>query len=141
MVVVLDTNVLFSGLVSARGASNYILSEIINGELACAATSALWAEYEEQLSSERFRMLTPLSIEQVDDFLDYLAVVIRPVRNDFVWRGLLWDEDDAMVVESAFTANADAVITFNASDFKGIQDQISFQILSPGDFVALWRQR
>lgn len=139
MLVVLDTNVLFAGLISARGASYRILSAVIADELLCAATPALWAEYEEQLSSERFQMLTPLSAAQVNDFLNYLAQIIQPVQNDYVWRGLLLDEDDAIVVESAFNANADVVITFNVDHFVSIRDQISCQVLNPGDFLTFWR--
>ena len=69
LLVVLDTNVLFAGLISPHGAAYRILSQVIDGHLTCAATPALWAEYEEQLSSERFRVLSPLSQQQVDDVL------------------------------------------------------------------------
>ena len=141
MLIVLDSNVLFAGLISPHGASYQILSRVIEGAWTCAATPALWMEYEEQLHSERFGTLTPLSLVQIDDFLDYLASVIQPVRNDFVWRGILFDEDDAIVVESAYNANADALITFNVHHFQTIRDQVSFQIQRPGDFLKARRER
>lgn len=141
MLIVLDTNVLFAGLISPRGASYQILSLVIEGDLTCAATPALWAEYEEQLSSTRFRTLTPLSPQQVDDVLDYLASIVRPVRNDFVWRGILLDEEDAIAAESAFNGNADALITFNVDHFRTIRNQVPFQIQSPGDFLKAWKGR
>ena len=141
MLVVLDTNVLFAGLVSPRGASYQILSLTVKGALTCAATPALWAEYEEQLASERFRSLTPLLSQQIDDFLDYLASIVKPVRNDFVWRGILLDEDDAIVVESAYNANADVLITFDLGHFRSIRDQVSFQIRQPGDFLQDWKEQ
>lgn len=141
MLVVLDTNILFAGLISPHGASYRILSLMVGGELTCAATPALWAEYEEQLLSERFGALTPLSRAQVDDFLDYLASVIHSVRNDFVWRGILFDEDDAMVLESAYNASADVLITLNIDDFRGLRDQVSFQIQRPGEFLRYWEEQ
>ena len=140
MRTVLDTNVLFSGLVSPRGASFHILDLIVEGECICLATTALWAEYEEQLSSQRFHQLTLLSIREVDDVLDFLASIVEPVHNDFVWRGILPDEDDAIVVETAFNGNADALITFNTGHFQAIGDQVSFRIQHPGDFLKSWKE-
>ena len=141
MLVVLDANVLFAGLISPHGASYQILSLAIGGVLTCAATPALWAEYEEQLHSERFLELTPLSLTQINDFLDYLASVIQPVRNDFVWRGILLDEDDAIVAESAYNANVDALITFNVKHFQTLRNQVSFQIQRPGEFLKTYKEQ
>ena len=140
MLVVLDSNVLFAGLISPRGASYQILSLVIDGTLTCAATPALWAEYEEQLHSERFQELAHLSLNQIHDFLDYLASIVQYTRNDFVWRGILFDEDDAIVVESACNANVDVLITFNVSHFQPIHDQVSFQIQRPGEFLKVWQE-
>ena len=114
---------------------------IIDGGLTCAATPALWAEYEEQLSSERFRALAPLSGQQIDDVLDYLASIVKPVRNDFTWRGILSDEDDALVAEAAFNADADALITFNVGHFRALRAQVSFNIQTPGAFLRMRRRR
>jgi len=137
----LDTNVLFSGLISPHGAAYRVLSLVIGGQLTCAATPALWAEYEEQLTSERFRALTPLSEQQVDDVLDYLASIVRQTRNDFTWRGILSDEDDALVTESAFNASADGLITFNVAHFRILRGQVSFTIQTPDEFLRAWRRR
>lgn len=137
MPIVLDTSVLLAGLTSPRGASYQILSQAIEGTLICAATPALWTEYEEQLHSERFLDRTPLSVTQIDDFLDYLASVIQPVRNEFVWRGIL--EEDAIVAESAYNANADVLVTLNVDHFQTIREQVSFQIQPPGEFLKIWK--
>jgi len=141
LVIVLDTNVLFAGLVSPHGAAYCVISLVIGGDLTCAATPALWAEYEEQLSSGRFRALTPLSTQQVNDVLDYLASIVKSVRNDFTWRGILSDEDDALVAEAAFNAGADALITFNVDHFRVLRDQVSFRIQTPDAFLKAWRRR
>ncbi len=141
MLVVLDSNILFAGLISSRGASYQILSLVLEGTLTCAATPALWTEYEEQLHSKRFLERTPLSLAQINDFLDYLASVIQPVQNDFVWRGILLDEDDAIVVESAYNSNADVLITFNVRHFLTLRNQVSFEIQRPGDFLKTYQER
>ena len=141
MLVVLDTNVLFAALISPRGAAYRVLSLVIDGDLICAATPALWAEYEEQLSSERFRVLTPLSKQQIDDVLDYLASIVKPAHNDFTWRGILADEDDALVAEAAFNASAETLITFNLEHFRVLRGQVSFEIQTPEDFLKARRRK
>jgi len=140
LLVVLDTNVLFSALISPYGPAYRILSLVIAGELTCAATPALWVEYEEQFSSERFWALTPLSEQQVGGVLDYLASTVRPTYNDFTWRGILADEDDALVAEAAFNASADVLITFNVDHFQALRGQVSFKIQTPEDFLKARRR-
>lgn len=140
MLVVLDTNVLFAGLVSPYGAAYRVLSLILDGDLTFAATPALWAEYEEQISSDRFRALTPLSEQQVDDVVNYLASIVKPARNDFTWRGILSDEDDAFVAEAAFNGGADALVTFNVDHFRVLHNQVSFKIQTPNSFLKAWRR-
>lgn len=140
MLVVLDTNVLFAALISSHGATYRILSLVIDGDLICAATPALWAEYEEQLSSERFRALTPLSEQQVDDVLDYLASIVEPAHNDFTWRGILSDEDDALVAEAAFNSGAEVLVTSNIDHFRVLRGQVSFKIQTPEDFLKARRR-
>lgn len=140
MLVVLDTNVLFSALISPQGGAYRVLSLVIDGELIAAATPALWAEYEEQLSSERFRALTPLSEPQVDDVLDYLASLVEPAHNDFTWRGLLADADDALVAEAAFNSGAAVLITSNIDHFLALRGQVSFKIQTPTDFLKARRR-
>ena len=138
--IVLDTNVLMAALISPRGASYVVLDSVVSGDNVIVATPALWAEYEEQLSSPRFRQLTPLERRDVDDILDYLASVVVTAANDFVWRGILPDEDDAMVVETAFNGDAEFLVTFNENDFTSIRHQVPFQIVTPAEFPRAWRQ-
>ena len=140
MLVVLDTNVVFSALISPYGPAYRVLAQVIAGDLTCAATPALWVEYEEQFSSERFWALTPLPAQQVGDVLDYLASIVQPTYNDFTWRGILTDEDDALVAEAAFNANADVLITFNTDHFRALRGQVSFKIQTPEDFLKTRRR-
>jgi putative PIN family toxin of toxin-antitoxin system len=140
MKIALDTNVLMAAMISPHGASYAVLAALIDGEITIVATPALWAEYEEQLSSVRFRELTPLGREEVNDILDYLAAVTSPVANDFVWRGILPDEDEAMIVETAFNGDADFLVTFNERDFDVIKGHVPFQIAKPAAFLEMWRR-
>ena len=68
MLVVLDANVLFAGLISPHGASYQILSLRDWRRIDLCSNACALAEYEEQLHSERFLELTPLSLKQINDF-------------------------------------------------------------------------
>ena len=45
------------------------------------------------------------------------ASVAEPVRLAFLWRPMLRDADDDMVLEAAINGKADAIVTFNRRDF------------------------
>ncbi len=40
-----------------------------------------------------------------------------------------------MVLEVAVNANADAIITFNPKDFKGVKESFDIDILTPKEFL------
>lgn len=58
-----------------------------------------------------------LSVRQVDRLLSALASVIEPVTIHIAWRPQLRDPSDEMVLEAAINGRADALVTFNVSDF------------------------
>jgi hypothetical protein len=49
----------------------------------------------------------------VEAILDGLAAIMEPVRLHFLWRPLLPDSDDDMVLETAINGRATAIVTFN----------------------------
>jgi putative PIN family toxin of toxin-antitoxin system len=65
MRIVLDTNVLVSGLVSAAGPPGWIVEAVLAGELELAFDMAIRHEYEDVLRRREFRFLS----ETVDDLL------------------------------------------------------------------------
>jgi putative PIN family toxin of toxin-antitoxin system len=65
MRIVLDTNVLVSGLLSAAGPPGWIVEAVLAGELELAFDMAIRDEYEDVLRRREFRF----SSETVDDFL------------------------------------------------------------------------
>jgi predicted nucleic acid-binding protein len=61
------------------------------------------------------------SIADIHNVLDALASVIRPVLIRYLWRPLLRDSGDDMVLEAAVNGQALAIISFNIRDFlKGL---------------------
>jgi predicted nucleic acid-binding protein len=53
--------------------------------------------------------------------LDYLCSVARHFRVYYLWRPLLRDPHDDMVLELAVTAECPLIVTYNVSDFVGIE--------------------
>jgi predicted HicB family RNase H-like nuclease len=52
--------------------------------------------------------------------LDAVAAVATPVRLAFLWRPMVRDPDDDMVLEAAVNGNAEAIVTFNRRDFAKV---------------------
>jgi len=117
--VVLDTNVIYSGLRSRRGASFKLLSLLGTGRFEIHLSVPLVLEYEEVLQ-EKSRDLG-LAEEDIDDVLNYLCRVAGLHEIHFLWRPRLKDPDDEMILELAVEAGCDYIVTYNKQDFSGVQ--------------------
>lgn len=129
--VLLDTNVLVAGLVSARGASHALLQALPFRRLGMVASAAVWLEYESVLKREEVRQLHGFPVAQVDDFLSALAVWVEPVRLHYVWRPQLRDPGDELVLEAAVNARVQAIVTHNVKDFSSAAPRFGLQVWTP----------
>jgi putative PIN family toxin of toxin-antitoxin system len=135
--IVLDTNVLTAAVRSRRGASFALVSSIPSPEFQPCLSVALYAEWQDVLT--RAENLPPG--QTPDDalaFLRYVASQSHLQEVHFLWRPLLADADDDMVLELAFAANCQYIITHNAADFRG-SEQLGVTAVSPRDFLKLLR--
>jgi putative PIN family toxin of toxin-antitoxin system len=133
--IVLDTNILYSGLRSSQGASRIILELIANDKIATVMTPALFLEYEERLRDDPYLKELGLTTEELMAFLDELAAKSYRVRIDVRWRPVSSDPDDDMVIECAVNGSADAIVTFNTRDLKPAQDRFGIPVLTPREFL------
>ncbi|MDT7857027.1 putative toxin-antitoxin system toxin component, PIN family [Rubrivirga sp. S365] len=131
--VVLDTNVLVSGLRSRRGASFRLLDLVGDGAFDLHLSVPLVLEYEEVLMREVAGRFVPASA--VEAILDFHCAVAHHHRVYFLWRPTLRDPSDDMVLELAVTAGADVVVTHNLRDFAGV-DRFGLRAVPPGAFLA-----
>ena len=53
----------------------------------------------------------------IENFLDYLCSQARHHDIYFLWRPVLKDPGDDMILELAVTSNSDCIVTFNKQDF------------------------
>jgi putative PIN family toxin of toxin-antitoxin system len=133
--VVLDTSVLVAGLRSRTGASNALLRLIANRELVALATPPLFLEYEDVLKRPEHRLAHGLDLSEIDRLLSELAALLVPVETHFQWRPQLRDPNDEMVLEAAINGHADAIVTFNISDFETADERFGIEVLPPADLL------
>ena len=57
---------------------------------------------------------------------------LEPAADPALWRPMLRDVDDDMVLEAAVNGKADAIVTFNRRDFEPTSGRFGIRILSPG---------
>jgi predicted nucleic acid-binding protein len=132
--IVIDTNVLIAGLHSPHGASYQILQRIGTGAFTFSLSVPLVLEYE-AVAKEHARELG-LTYEDVDDVIDYLCQEGEARRIFYLWRPILKDPRDDMVLELAVEAGVDGIVTHNVRDFAEAE-RFGIRILRPG---ALLRQ-
>ncbi len=111
--IVLDTNVLVTALMSKNGASFKLLSIIDDKRVEVALSTPLVKEYEDVLSRKKLA----LNDEDIKAILDYLCLIGSHHKIYYLWRPILKDVKDDMVLELAVKANA-MIVTYNKKDFE-----------------------
>jgi len=130
---VLDTSVVVAGLRPSRGAANGVLRLVAQPRLILLATPPLFLEYEDVLKRPEHRLAHGLAPELIDDLLAELAALIEPVELHFRWRPQVRDPGDEMALEAAINGDADALVTYNVSDFAVAADRFGVSVLRPVD--------
>lgn len=131
MRIVVDTNVVVSGLRQPLGNPAHVLAVMRAGAIVPVYDARILAEYSEVLARPRLR-LAPEDVAQLLDDVGRLGeelVGVPPVA--FV----LPDPKDQPFLEVALAAQADAIVTGNLRDFP---DACGLQILSPAQIAALF---
>jgi predicted nucleic acid-binding protein len=94
----------------------------------------LFLEYQEVC--HRTREYANRSARQVDDILNYLCSACTLHAVHYLWRPLLPDPDDDMILELAVAANATHIVTHNVRDFRGC-DRFGVTAMTPARFLKL----
>jgi putative PIN family toxin of toxin-antitoxin system len=135
--VILDTNVLVAAIRSRNGASFEVLSRVGTEEFEIAVSVPLVLEYEDALLRQ-LSTVTTLNEEDVVAMVDYITSVAIHQQIFFLWRPMLRDPGDDMVLELAVAAECDAIITHNARDFSAAT-RFGMRVLAPSAFLQLLR--
>lgn len=126
--IVLDTNVLVSALLSPHGPPAQILALTLAGELTAAYDPRLMAEYREVLRRREFGFSRQRTAEVLDALeRDGMPVVARPLP------ARLTDRSDEPFLEVAAAAGA-CLVTGNARHFPPTRRQ-GVVVFSPRQFL------
>lgn len=131
MIVVLDTNILISGLIRPENPPGRLIDLLRSGELSLAIDDRILAEYSAVLGREYFRKY--FSLAEKDLILDFLSHDSIRVLCTQAAVGLP-DQDDACFLEVAWAAKV-PLVTGNQKHFpldlcRGVT------ISSPAEFLA-----
>lgn len=134
MKIVLDTNVLVSGLLHSEGNPGQVLALALSGALQVCHHERILAEYREVLARPRFK-LNPERVKEVLTKLetDGLSVEICEAKLD------LPDADDEPFLAVALAASADYLVIGNIRDYPS-EKRKGCVVVTPAEFMEIWKK-
>lgn len=130
MRIVLNTNVLMSGMLQAHGASGEIVRRVAFGDLSFAFDARILTKYEEVLGRPKLRLERHRVVALIEQIRARgLIVAALPLGLD------LDDPDDEAFVEVAAAAQVACLATGNLKHFRTVRVP-GLAVLSPRAFVA-----
>jgi putative PIN family toxin of toxin-antitoxin system len=134
--IVVDTSVIVSALIGAKGASRQVLRGCLVGEYKPLISTALFLECEDVISRDRIKKACPLSDREVRELMNGFYRVCRWVPIYYLWRPNLRDESDNFLIELAIAGNSNTIVTNNVKDLTGAELKFdNLRILKPEQFL------
>jgi putative PIN family toxin of toxin-antitoxin system len=130
--IVIDTNVFIAALRSRRGASYRLLEMAGDARWEVNMSVALALEYEAIGKREANRL--GISASAIDDIVDVLCKTSRHHAVHFRLRPELSDPDDEFVLELAFVARCDFIVTHNVRHLR-VAKRFGIGVVTPGEFL------
>ena len=127
--LVLDTNVLVSGMLSPHGPPARILDLLLDGVLALVADDRVFGEYAEVLARPRFQFESR-HVRSILELLENRSRRITPPALAFQ----LVDPDDLPFLELAAAATV-PLVTGNVRHFAPTAGRHGVKVLSPAEFI------
>jgi predicted nucleic acid-binding protein len=131
----MDTDVLVAAIRSDRGASRVLLTAALERRYQVLASAPLMLQYESVLTRSEHLIAAGISEPDVQVLLDAVAVVATPVRISYLWRPMLPDPGDDLVLETAVNGHAQVVVTFNRRHFEPAAASFGIKIVAPAEAV------
>lgn len=130
MRLVLDTNVLVSGLLNPHGAPGRLLDLLLAGQIAVLFDDRIVAEYREVLARPRIGF----DSRNTRAVLDYLTLAGEAVAASPLGV-VLPDADDLPFLEVAVAGHAEALVTGNQRHFVPKRGTVDVAVLSPTEIL------
>jgi putative PIN family toxin of toxin-antitoxin system len=132
--LVIDTNVVLSGLRSQWGASYQLLTLLNDPRLQINISTTLIFEYE-QILKRNYQYLG-LSLEDIDQVVNGFCHIGNQRDIFYLWRPVSSDPNDDFLIDLAVESQADFIISYNQKDLKAIE-KFGIGILTPKQFLQL----
>lgn len=134
MRIVMDTNVLVSGMLTPFGVCGEIVRMLTSSSFALCVDSRILFEYEDILRRPRFK----IEHRMIDIVMAYIDSTSE-THNSTPLRDSLPDPDDNQFLEVAVSANVDYLVTGNIKHFpKNLRCGI--EVLSPREFLNVLKE-
>lgn len=132
MRIVLDTNVLVSGLLNAAGNPGRVIDGIMMGDIVTIIDDRIVGEYREVLGRPKFAF----DAQQRSRVLDFLLLTAERVSAPPLSVALP-DPGDRPFLEVAIHGRANALVTGNVRHFPP-ESRGDAVVLTPTEFVVVW---
>lgn len=135
MNIVLDTNVLVSGLLSPFGSPGEIVRMVSSGKLTLSFDARILSEYIEVLLRPKFKF----DKDKVITLLGYIKNYGRTTASSPLPQSLP-DHDDEPFLEVALAGKVVCLVTGNLGHFP-VSLRQGLKILSPGEFLTIYKKQ
>jgi putative PIN family toxin of toxin-antitoxin system len=140
--IVIDTNIVITALSSRNGASSLLIQKLYEAAKNNKMYNCVSVPSVIELEDVLFREENKWRYEQIDTselhkFLNSFVLISNHINVHFLWRPFLQDAKDDMILELAVNGMADAIVTFNTKDFKGVYEKFGVKVLTPKELLDL----
>ena len=135
MRIVLDTNVIVSGLLHSFSSSGEIVRMVTSGDLQLCYDVRILSEYKEVLQRPKFSF-APIEVEDLLTQIEACGFTVTAVP----LTKCLSDPDDEPFLEVALAGKAQCLVTGNLKHYPQKKRQ-GMPIVSPTEFLEIYRQK
>lgn len=135
MKIVLDTNVLVSGLLTPFGPSGKIVRMVSAGELILYIDARILSEYQEVLHRPKFKF----NKDHISILLDFIKLYGQFVSS-LPLKNRLPDTDDEPFIEVAIAGKVQSLITGNIVHYPPSSRE-GIKTFSPSEFLEFFRKQ
>jgi putative PIN family toxin of toxin-antitoxin system len=136
MKIVLDTNIVVSGLLQSQGNPGQVLPLVLSGAIQVCHDECILAEYAEVLARPRFKF-DPKRVHEVLNKIEADGLAIDAGKETDLD---LPNPDDEAFLEVALAASADFLVTGNLADYPPDKRR-GGNVISPAAFMTEWQRR
>src|SRR5260221_1624912 len=135
MKVVLDTNIIVSGLLESQGNPARVLTLALAGAVQVCHDQSILAEYAEVLARPRFKF-DPKGVREVLNKIEADGLAVDASQESDLD---LPDADDEPFLAVALAASVDFLVTGNLADYPPDKRR-GCAVVSPAVFMEHWRK-